>query len=119
RNSSVYCLLLPINTSVIAINYGNRMSTKGWPVHSTAPALTPNTLLIEPPENKKTCFYAGGRRETGLAQIHVKKSAKNHKSFLGNHQRQTHLEQYGTWTYNKKLYILKVKIKTNAVKSKP
>ncbi|WP_336331334.1 hypothetical protein, partial [Stenotrophomonas maltophilia group sp. Smal12] len=33
RNSSVYCLLLPINTSVIAINYGNRMSTKGWPVH--------------------------------------------------------------------------------------
>jgi len=27
-------LLLPINTSVIAINYGNRMSTKGWPVHS-------------------------------------------------------------------------------------
>ena len=32
RNSSVYCLLLPINTSVIAINYGNRMSTKGWPV---------------------------------------------------------------------------------------
>ncbi|MDQ7283456.1 hypothetical protein O0J73_22175, partial [Stenotrophomonas sp. Sm6012] len=24
--------LLPINTSVIAINYGNRMSTKGWPV---------------------------------------------------------------------------------------
>ncbi|MEN1272920.1 hypothetical protein AAIH08_33795, partial [Pseudomonas aeruginosa] len=85
---------------------------------STAPALTPNTLLIEPPENKKTCFYAGGRRETGLAQIHVKKSAKNHKSFLGNHQRQTHLEQYGTWTYNKKLYILKVKIKKNAEKSK-
>ncbi|WP_336331331.1 hypothetical protein, partial [Stenotrophomonas maltophilia group sp. Smal12] len=34
RNSSVYCLLLPINTSVIAINYGNRMSTKGWPVHA-------------------------------------------------------------------------------------
>ncbi|MFT2133960.1 hypothetical protein, partial [Stenotrophomonas maltophilia] len=32
RNSSVYCLLLPINTSVIAMNYGNRMSTKGWPV---------------------------------------------------------------------------------------
>ncbi|MBC9080136.1 hypothetical protein G4Q78_11780, partial [Stenotrophomonas maltophilia] len=27
-------LLLPINTSVIAINYGNRMSTKGWPVHT-------------------------------------------------------------------------------------
>ncbi|WP_414613657.1 hypothetical protein, partial [Stenotrophomonas pavanii] len=26
--------LLPINTSVIAINYGNRMSTKGWPVQS-------------------------------------------------------------------------------------
>ncbi|WP_205965182.1 hypothetical protein, partial [Pseudoxanthomonas winnipegensis] len=33
-NSSVYCLLLPINTSVIAINYGNRMSTKGWPVQA-------------------------------------------------------------------------------------
>ncbi len=33
RNSSVYCLLLPINTSVIAINYGVRMSTKGWSVH--------------------------------------------------------------------------------------
>ena len=32
RNSSVYCLLLSIGTSVIAINYGNRMSTKGWPV---------------------------------------------------------------------------------------
>ncbi|MFC6348783.1 hypothetical protein, partial [Stenotrophomonas acidaminiphila] len=32
RNSSVYCLLLPINTSVIAINYGVRVSTKGWPV---------------------------------------------------------------------------------------
>jgi len=27
-------LLLPINTSVIAINYGVRVSTKGWPVHS-------------------------------------------------------------------------------------
>ncbi len=34
RNSSVYCLLLPINTSVIAINYGNWMSTKGWPVQA-------------------------------------------------------------------------------------
>ncbi|WP_211260856.1 hypothetical protein, partial [Stenotrophomonas acidaminiphila] len=33
--SSVYCLLLPINTSVIAINYGVRVSTKGWPVHGT------------------------------------------------------------------------------------
>ncbi|WP_425504888.1 hypothetical protein, partial [Pseudoxanthomonas japonensis] len=39
RNSSVYCLLLPINTSVIAINYGNRMSTKGWPVQSFSLAL--------------------------------------------------------------------------------
>ncbi|MFC6351603.1 hypothetical protein, partial [Stenotrophomonas acidaminiphila] len=36
RNSSVYCLLLPINTSVIAINYGVRVSTKGWPVHLAA-----------------------------------------------------------------------------------
>ena len=34
RNSSVYCLLLPINTSMVAMNYGARVSTKGWPVHS-------------------------------------------------------------------------------------
>src|SRR5690606_31887534 len=32
RNSSVYCLLL-INTSAVAMNYGLRVSTKGWPVH--------------------------------------------------------------------------------------
>lgn len=30
-NSSVYCLLLLINTSTIAMNYGFRVSTKGWP----------------------------------------------------------------------------------------
>ncbi|MDZ7476518.1 adhesin, partial [Stenotrophomonas pavanii] len=34
--------LLPINTSVIAINYGNRMSTKGWPVQ-----LYPRTARAE------------------------------------------------------------------------
>src|SRR5690606_9308952 len=39
RNSSVYCLLLPINTSVIAMNYGVRMSTKGWSVHGAATGL--------------------------------------------------------------------------------
>ena len=33
RNSSVYCLLLPINTSMVAMNYGARVSTKDWPVH--------------------------------------------------------------------------------------
>ena len=27
----VYCLLLLINTSVIAMNYGFRVSTKSWP----------------------------------------------------------------------------------------
>ena len=36
RNSSVYCLLLPINTSMVAMNYGARVSTKGWPVHFVA-----------------------------------------------------------------------------------
>jgi len=32
-NSSVYRLPL-ILTSSVAINYGSKMSTKGWPVHS-------------------------------------------------------------------------------------
>ncbi|WP_211288334.1 hypothetical protein, partial [Xanthomonas theicola] len=36
------CLLLPINTSVIAINYGVRMSTKGWPVQTG----TSDTLVL-------------------------------------------------------------------------
>ncbi|WP_232224430.1 hypothetical protein, partial [Candidatus Paracaedibacter symbiosus] len=27
-------LRLPINTPASAVNYGNWMSTKGWPVHS-------------------------------------------------------------------------------------
>ena len=36
RNSSVYCLLLPINTSMVAMNYGARASTKGWPVQNSA-----------------------------------------------------------------------------------
>ncbi|MGI1091064.1 hypothetical protein ACRCQZ_25425, partial [Pseudomonas aeruginosa] len=41
---SVYCLLLPINTSVIAINYGNRMSTKGWPVHAASVVIKLNEV---------------------------------------------------------------------------
>ena len=32
----------PVNTSVIAINYGVRMSTKGWPVHALDWALPPS-----------------------------------------------------------------------------
>jgi hypothetical protein len=32
----VYCLLLLINTSVIAMNYGFRVSTKSWPYQSAS-----------------------------------------------------------------------------------
>ncbi|WP_208450884.1 hypothetical protein, partial [Burkholderia anthina] len=36
-NSSVYRLPLML-TSSVAINYGSKMSTKGWPVHGDQPA---------------------------------------------------------------------------------
>ena len=36
RNSSVYCLLLLIDTSVIAMNYDPWVSTKGWAVHNSS-----------------------------------------------------------------------------------
>jgi len=44
-NSSVYRLPL-ILTSSVAVNYGSKMSTKGWPVHFGVDELTGLALLI-------------------------------------------------------------------------
>ena len=40
-NSSVYRLLL-MNTSAVAMNYGLRVSTKGWAVHSAVMPISQN-----------------------------------------------------------------------------
>src|SRR5690606_32898576 len=60
RHSSVYCLLLPINTSVIAMNYGVRMSTKGWSVQTaqklTRPSLTSTTKFAAAQAAQKCCI---------------------------------------------------------------
>ncbi|WP_414613292.1 hypothetical protein, partial [Stenotrophomonas pavanii] len=49
--------LLPINTSVIAINYGNRMSTKGWPVHAElGDGLTFHDFHGGPSNHKEVCM---------------------------------------------------------------
>jgi hypothetical protein len=42
----VYCLLLPINTSMVAMNYGSRVSTKGWPVQDSGVALLNHLLHV-------------------------------------------------------------------------
>ncbi|MBH1782945.1 fimbrial protein [Stenotrophomonas maltophilia] len=63
----MYCLLLPINTSVIAINYGNRMSTKGWPVHSGRRLVLELVDVHDPASTSNTLKAAPGSTANGVA----------------------------------------------------
>lgn len=53
----MYWLLPPINTPDIAINYGNWMSTKGWPVHEQcAMSMANRGLAISPKSPRRSRF---------------------------------------------------------------
>ncbi|MGY0653051.1 hypothetical protein ACW7GZ_14570, partial [Luteimonas sp. A537] len=55
-NSSVYCLLL-INAPAVAMNYGLRVSTKGWPVHFAKYCNWPSPYFL--PEDNVSVIAGG------------------------------------------------------------